>query len=77
MREYGIEYSWRDGMYVISLPAESADDAMERIRAAASRGRCYTPEGIEATIPAFAGAGLIARALVWVRNVFGGKTNGG
>jgi hypothetical protein len=69
MKEYGIEYSWRDGVYTLAVPAESADEAMERIRAAASRGRCYTPHGIEATIPAFPGAGLLVRGYAWLRNL--------
>jgi hypothetical protein len=41
---------------------------MERIRAAASRGRCYTPHGIEATIPAIPGAGPLVRAWIWLKN---------
>jgi len=67
-RDYGVEYSWNDGLYEITVVAESADDAMARIHAASSRGRCYTPEGIEMTIPAVPGAGLLVRALVWLRN---------
>lgn len=69
MKQYGIEYSLRDGMYVLSLPAEGAEDAMDRIRAAANHGRCYTPEGIEAEIPAFAGSGLLVRAYTRLRNL--------
>ncbi len=45
-KPYGIEYSFGDGMYCLTVLATSPDDAMERVRAAAGRGRCYTPHGI-------------------------------
>lgn len=51
-KEYGIEYSWRDGLYSMTVMAESPEDAMERVRAAANWGRCYTPHGIAMTIKA-------------------------
>lgn len=44
---YGIEYPWRDGIYVLPVKADSADDAMERVRQAANLGRCFTPHGME------------------------------
>lgn len=68
-RDYGIEYSWSGGLFAMTVTATSPEDAMERVRAAASRGRCYTPEGIDMVIPAYPGAGLFVRALVWLRNL--------
>jgi hypothetical protein len=63
-KEYGIEYSWRDGKYSLTVMATSPEDAMERIRAAGSRGRCYTPHGIAATfkVPTWWG-----RLHMWLR----------
>ncbi|MGE0406241.1 MAG: hypothetical protein AB7F35_29765 [Acetobacteraceae bacterium] len=50
-KEYGIEYSWRDGKYSMSVWATSPEEAMERIKAAANWGKCYTPHGIAMKIP--------------------------
>jgi hypothetical protein len=68
MKLYGIEYSWRDGMYVLEVPAESASEAIERVRTAANHGRCFTPTGIDARIPAWPGAGLLVRLWTWIKN---------
>ena len=67
-RDYGIEYSWRDGMYSMTVRASSPEDAMERLQAAAARGRCFTPHGIEMIVPAYPGAGLFVRVWTWLRN---------
>lgn len=63
-REYGIEYSWRDGKYSLIVTATSPEEAMERLRAAAGRGRCFTPYGIAAkiSVPTWLG-----RLHMWLR----------
>lgn len=49
--KYGIEYPWRDGRYGMTVMATSPEEAMERVKAAANWGHCYTPYGIAAEIP--------------------------
>ena len=64
-KTYGIEYPWRDGMYLLSVKADSADEAMERVRQAANLGKCFTPHGME---PLAINARWYANAVVWLRN---------
>ena len=57
MPTFGIEYQWRDGMYVLPVEADSAEDAMERVRKAAHFGKCFTPNGMQkAAVNSRAGA---------------------
>ena len=64
---FGIEYPWRDGIYVISVDAETPDEAMARVRQAANLGKCFTPTGMErVAINTRWGAALE----VWFRNLF-------
>ena len=46
-KTFGIEYPWRDGMYILPVKADSADEALERVRQAANLGKCFTPHGME------------------------------
>lgn len=75
-KKYGIEYGFGKGgeRWVLEVMATSADDAMERVKAAANWGQCYTPHGIAMSIPASAGGGLIARAYVALSNLFTRKS---
>lgn len=70
-KKYGIEYgNGRDGArYILEVMATSADDAMERVKAAATWGQCITPHGIAMEIPAAVGAWL-PRLVVAVANLF-------
>ena len=70
-REYGIEYGYGDNSsrWTMSVMATSPEDAMARVKAAASWGQCYTPHGIAAKVPAYAGP--LVRAWVWLGNLFG------
>lgn len=72
-RKYGIEYGFGNNRdrWTLTVMATSPEDAMARVKAAAAWGECYTPEGIAMEIPAYPGAGLFVRALVFVRNLFG------
>lgn len=56
-----------DGIsWSIEVRASSADDAMRRLRRAAYYG---SYDGVlQASIPAFPGAGILVRALTWWRN---------
>jgi hypothetical protein len=69
-RKYGIEYNHQGQPWMLTVMATSAEDAMQRVKHAAAWGRCYTPHGIEMEIPAYPGAGLFVRTLVWLRNRF-------
>lgn len=52
MATFGIEYPWRDGTYIMPVEAESADDAMARVKQAANLGKCFTPHGMQrAAVP--------------------------
>jgi hypothetical protein len=63
MATYGIEYPWRDGMYVLAVEAESAEEATDRVRQAANHGRCFTPHGMQkAAVNSRLGAEVETRA---------------
>jgi hypothetical protein len=66
-RTYGIEYPWHDGKYILPIEAESADDAMARVKQAGNLGRCFTPHGMEKIA---INARWYANAVIWLRNAF-------
>ncbi len=70
-KRYGIEYGMGSNAerWTLTVLATSPEDAMTRVKAAASWGHCFTPHGIDMQIPAYPGAGLFVRLLVWLRNL--------
>jgi hypothetical protein len=69
-KKYGIEYGMigNADRWTMTVMANSPEDAMARVKAAAAWGHCYTPHGIYAQIPA--AAGPLVRFGVWLRNLF-------
>ena len=66
MKTFFIEYPWRDGMYLLQVPASDEVEAKERVRQAANLGRCFTPHGAE---PLAINTRWYANLVVWWRNV--------
>lgn len=67
MNTYLIDYPWRDGTYMLAVKADSASEAMDRVRQAANHGRCNTPHG---ATPLAINARWYANAVVWLQNLF-------
>lgn len=69
-KTFGIEYPWRDGVYVMEVTADTPDEAMQRLRQAANLGKCFTPYGMEeVAINTRWGAAFE----IWLRNIWKGK----
>lgn len=66
-KSFGIEYPWRDGMYVIEIKAGTEAEAMERLRQAANHGRCFTPHGQSQVVMQ---TRFGAAVETWLRNTF-------
>lgn len=71
MKTYLYSYSWRGARYSLEIVAESEQEAYGRVLAI-GEGRGLTYDGtLEAKVRAdLPGAGLVARLLVWLGNLF-------
>lgn len=67
MKTYLFRYNYDGGQYALEIPAESLDEAWERIGAIKNWPVGYDGE-LVAKIPAHPGAGPLVRLVTWIRN---------